>query len=501
MNNQNFMDPIATTFDLMVCIGDGSLTSDQQTRALAEKLNLPYRLVLDSDTDILPGVYHTSIYDIKLSRLYEKIKNFKTKIHVLNISKELFKNAEDFVATMFMINNLEQHLSVEYSAEREQTWFFSQLKDNKAMCIMPFIGAWQFPKLGSHCCHMPDIWGSQNDFFGGKSQQIRQKILEGTRVAECRKCYELDDNGAQSDRVLWSYQWASRLGIRSLQDLNSNTNIKFYHLNLDNQCNLLCRMCSPNSSSLIAKEYTKLKLYQPDKIKSTSRDFMRNVDISQLKEIVVSGGEPTINSKFLDFLESLIQTEHQNLNILISTNGVTLTPRMKKIINQLPNLVFSVSIDGFDRVNHYIRWPANWNKLVKNINYFYKQNKLSHFNTTVSIYNIAQLHDLYTWIDHLDPKIACSMNFVGNPDHMTPWNYPDKSQVYKSLEEIKQLSIYKFNQNLQSYITYIESKMSNRIFDKEKLRKFYQFNDLLDNSRKVALKDYIEPLESLRFSL
>jgi len=485
-------------FDLIICIGDGSLNSNHQSQKIAESLNFPYHLVLDAKTNVMPGVYHTSVYDIKLAQIHDKLKNYRVKIQVLDIPSEAFKTQQDYSDTMMMINDLSKLFLIEYCNEKDRNWFFSQLKDNKAFCVMPFIGVMKRPNSGSHCCHMPNLWQSKTDFFGKSSQEIRQKMLAGTRVPECKFCYDLDDNGVVSDRVSWSYQWATDLKLHSLENLHDNTDIKIYHLDLDNKCNLLCRMCDPDHSNLIAEEYHKLKLEERKEQKNLPESFMQDVDLSRLTKIIVTGGEPTINAKFLNFLESLVGTKHQDLSIIISTNAAVLNRRIKKIADHLPNLKFSISIDGFERVNHYIRWPIDWDKMLQNIDYLYKQKKVSNFKTTISLYNITKLHDLYTWIDSVYPDIPCGMNFVEYPEYMIPWNYPVKSTVFESIEKIKMLSIYQLDQSLQGWISHIESKLSSWVFDQDRLARFYQFNDILDQSRNIALKDYIEPLENIR---
>jgi sulfatase maturation enzyme AslB (radical SAM superfamily) len=489
---------IPSEFDLVLCIGDGSANSDQQSRAIAESLNIPYNYVLDVNTTVVTGVYHTSVYDIKLAQIYDKVKNHRVKIQVLNISIENFKTPNDYAACMAMTMSLSKSFTVEYSKEKSRSWYFKELANNKAFCAMPFIGVHQTQSGGSHCCHMPALWKSKVDFFGEASLALRQKVLSGIRVPECKFCYDLEEHGGVSDRVSWSHHWAGNLASSSREDMINHTNIKIFHLDLDNTCNLMCRMCSPKYSNLIDNEYKKLNLLNDNSPENFPRQFMPDIDLAQLTKLMVTGGEPTINTKFLRLLESLIGTKQQDLSISVSTNAAVFTRRMKKIVNYLPNLRFSISIDGFDKVNQYIRWPIKWNKMMRNIDYLYNEKRISNFKTTVSMYNVSSLHDLYTWINSVYPGIPCTMNFVQRPNHMTPWNYPDKLAVFDSLEKIKALSIYQQDHDMQSNIRYIESAISSWVFDPKLAEQFYQFNDTLDQSRGVVLQDYIGSLESYR---
>jgi sulfatase maturation enzyme AslB (radical SAM superfamily) len=183
---------------------------------------------------------------------------------------------------------------------------------------------------------------------------------------------------------------------------------------------------------------------------------------------------------------------------LVTSNVVIINRQLKQLIDHLPNLKFGVSIDGIDQINHYIRWPSPWIKIKENIKYLYDTKRISHFKTTVSLYNIQELYKLYQWIDCNYPDIPLSMNFVETPDHLIPWNLPDKSVAICELDKLKKLSIYHQNENFRKYIDYMEKKLSVWVFDVELLKKFFVFSDLLDNSRKVMLKDYIESVDVYR---
>jgi hypothetical protein len=91
------------------------------------------------------------------------------------------------------------------------------------------------------------------------------------------------------------------------------------------------------------------------------------------------------------------------------------------------------------------------------------------------------------------------MNFVTVPDHQTPWNYPDKKKVLTEIEKIKNLSLYWTQHDFKTLIDGIKFKLENQNkVDSELLNKFFQFNDILDKSRNIKLKDYIPDIEMYR---
>lgn len=487
--------------DIVVCLGTGTLECDTMTRSIASALGMPYNLILEPLTECRPGVYHTSVYDIKLSEIKKKLHNLNAKIILLKLSPDSFQTKQDYTSTRLMFDTLAKIFPTEDQNVSSNQWIYQQLQNNKAFCIMPFVAVHQNNSGGSHCCHMPQqLWqGNFPDFFNNKSIEIRKKILSGQRVPECAKCYEIDDNHGHSDRKSYSYDLVGEFQISSESDLEKNTALKYFHLVLDNQCNLLCRMCHPHNSNLIEKEYIQLKLL--DKPVKSKKSVFDAIDYNTLEKMQVTGGEPTINDSFLDFLSGLPEGKKRTLHIMISTNAASFSKRFRSLVDEFPHLRFGVSIDGFNDLNYYIRWPSVWSKVTNNIKFLYNQGKISLFNTTVSIYNINKLFDLYNWFDENYLNIPCWMHFVDKPEIMIPWNYPNTSQILQDLDKIKNLKIYSMNQGLQDNIHYIELRLKSWRFDKDLLRKFYSFNDLLDRKRKTSLQNYNKELHYFRIGL
>ena len=161
---------------------------------------------------------------------------------------------------------------------------------------------------------------------------------------------------------------------------------------------------------------------------------------------------------------------------------------------------FTVSIDGFDRLNHYIRWPSNWVDIVDNIRYLIDNGHVVNFNTTVSIYNVIRLYELFAWFDQSFPEILVHAALaVSDNDILSALKFPDARLAKDRLLPIQQLKCYKNDGLLKSTIDGIISHYdSDPILDQHKLRQFFEFNDKLDRSRNIQLIDYIPELEQAR---
>lgn len=282
-----------------------------------------------------------------------------------------------------------------------------------------------------------------------------------------------------------------------MDDLSKITHPAYYEIRPSNVCNLQCRMCGPGSSQLIGKEYRRLNLIS--KLPPAQRSDFDIIDFTNLKKLYVAGGEPTAMPEFYNFLDRCIK--HNGVfEFLVNTNGTKLNSRFKKQLKSLPHMQFTVSIDGFDRLNHYIRWPSNWADIVDNIRYLVDHGHVVTVNTTVSIYNVLGLHELFAWLDDSFPGILVHAGLVvSDNDILSALRFPDSGLAKDRLLTIKQLNCYKNDGLLKSVVDgMIAHYDSDPVQDPTKLRQFFEFNDKLDQSRNIQLLDYIPELEQAR---
>jgi hypothetical protein len=90
------------------------------------------------------------------------------------------------------------------------------------------------------------------------------------------------------------------------------------------------------------------------------------------------------------------------------------------------------------------------------------------------------------------------MNLLKTPTHQAAWNFPNKQVALDDLQKIKTLKKYHVDEVFNSNINSIIQRIETCEVDYAKLSKFFEFNDLLDQSRGVNLVDYIPELEQCR---
>jgi sulfatase maturation enzyme AslB (radical SAM superfamily) len=329
-------------------------------------------------------------------------------------------------------------------------------------------------------------------------------MIEGTRIPEhCGVCYEYENLGIESYRQFESMDWVSQLGLENIHDIKNITRPYFYEMHMGNHCNIKCRGCTPSASAPIGQEIKKFNIILPAEVSWTPNSpSITDIDIDTLDEkssVYFHGGEPTIMPEVLEFLENCIEKNKTNFSLTMCTNGVKLSDRFLTAVSKFPHTNFSISIDGFDRINDYWRSGSKWDKVIANAHLLQSQGHSISINTVPGIYNVTNLHLLFEFLDREFPFTA-----VYNQINYLPWqsayNHPNHELVIDSMRRCMNTSVY--HSNGKSCKTAVDS-LYNHYINKppcniDDLRNFFSYNDQLDRARGVRLADYIPELEAAR---
>jgi hypothetical protein len=494
----------------VLCLGNNTQDTDTKTRNLAKAaLSECHGLLSELDGTIASmvqnGWYHSSVYDIEYGRLVALATECDLTI-MLDQPKEQYSHPDAFYKTVMLIKNLHNGKFIDPSYANSINFFETLVETNKSFCIFPFIELLTNQRSDGFttvCCrsttpvaHVSEIidWQTNKSY-----QAIRNNMLNGVPIPDhCSSCYKLESKNILSARQQETVEWANRLNLKSLQDLNQITHPSYYEIRPSNICNLQCRMCSPTNSHLIGREYKKINLVS--EIPSKERSDFSIVNFTNLKKLYVAGGEPTAMTEFYEFLDLCIQQNKTDFEFLINTNASKLSNRFKKQLKEFSNIQFIVSIEGVGPLNHYIRWPSDWNTIVENMNFLRKNRHFITTNTTVSIYNVLGLYNLLKFFDDNFPGmlVHCS-SCASQNDILSGFKFPYPELALRKLLPIQQLRCYKNDRLLKSFIDgIITHYQSTPEIDLDQLKLFFEFNDKLDRSRDIKLVDYIPELEQAR---
>lgn len=482
-------------------IGNGNELADQKARDLCLEQSVEYKGLLDTELPEYDGGFHTSIYDLSYEKIKDIAKNFN-KVVLLDQSD--YQTVDDFSKTIELVHDLEKITTVIFVDPSYRNEILKLLDSNPTFCLAPFISMYvQEDVHGKNivvpCCWYKSPLAEYTSTFNYENDpgfsQLRTDLLDGKQNSGCGTCYQVEQADALSYRTRFSKEWALKLGISKIEELKAKP--AYYDIRLGNKCNMMCRTCNPGSSNLIDKEYFSIKL-ESKSIGTTRVDNFDLIDTDELVCLYIAGGEPSINEEFIKFIETCIEKNHTDFELIINTNALVITDYFLSLMSQFKKVKFEISLDGIGKINKYIRWPGEWTKIHENINRLKEvANQRISFNSVISIYNISNLYWLFEYIDTSHPKIESHISYTFDPEFLAPWKFPRKELVLQELEKVKSLKLYA-NQEFRSKIQGLVKLVTDYKVSNEETIKFFEWNDLLDKSRKIKLGDYIPELEKCR---
>lgn len=245
-------------------------------------------------------------------------------------------------------------------------------------------------------------------------KDIRKKMLAGENVSACSNCYKQEAAGIHSERMQWIEKFPD-LKPENLTTTAELSEVEQLDLRLGRVCNLQCRMCGPYSSTSWEPTWKKLGdlVNQPDQKTWDSLNLNNwpenpevwrqfRIFVPKLRRVYLTGGEPFLVSQNKEFLKFCIDSGHaSHIQLRYSTNGTIWDTDLPAMWSKFEKVTLNFSIDGLDEVNNYIRFPARWNQLMKNLELAKQASTIApihiSISTAVQVYNIFQITDLISF--------------------------------------------------------------------------------------------------------
>lgn len=305
------------------------------------------------------------------------------------------------------------------------------------------VGAAGVPlSLAEHS--LDEIWNS--DFM----RTLRRDMIEGRRIPGCAQCYADEARGGISQRLRdnasfeagWLNPDQMTLSDIVRQTIDDDYRVArlpaMIEIEIGNLCNLKCRMCSGNSSTLIAKGPVHHKwaeghrdpgsvaspyhLRRPDSVDLLARELAKDGG-GQVKRLYFIGGEPLLAREVRTLLDGLAAAGHaHDIELSFVSNG-SAVPRWLSLAPQFRRVDFAISVDGFGSRYEYIRYPASWAMLVKNIRRLREMPNVHVVVTsTIQINNALHITDLFRYLDTVE--VGFTAYLLHWPLHLAPAALP-----------------------------------------------------------------------------
>lgn len=294
----------------------------------------------------------------------------------------------------------------------------------------------------SPCCMSLDSLGDINKdslsdvFYGPAMQQLRQEFVDGKRPQGCSPCWNNEDRGLTSIRL----HNKKRLKQRFLESYFEQPKIANLDISFQNTCNFKCRICLPESSSLVAEEHSRLfKIpMQPQSKWSESDHFTQQITdlLPQIINIDMYGGEPFLIKKFAKVLESAIETDTaKNIRLHYNSNGSIWPGAFIEYWPHFKEVDIHFSIDAIGNQFEYQRGGL-WSEVEENVlrvkNLGFPNLKI-RIMPSISIMNVLYIDQVLDWAKQHD--------FPAFVSHVT---MPDAFSLSNLTQSAKDLIIDKY---------------------------------------------------------
>jgi hypothetical protein len=360
-------------------------------------------------------------------------------------------------------------------SQREQ-W----INDNKHICISPYK---EFHYRKSHknpCCFYQN-----NDTFDGSMTSTVKTNIESMKLdSNCKQCHRQEQRGQLSGRQrelleLPTQELIDFLTIKKVKDFSST-------FMFSNKCNMSCRMCDGNLSSLYDKTWNKVdRPYATISDNNEYWEIIKNdiksqVDNYETYRLNIMGGEGTIQEDLYKLTDWLIKEKlSQKIYLELGTNGsVFLKEAYSDWCKNFKQVSFALSIDSVADNYYYARWPVKFDKIKDNLQNFAELEKSFtncnyYLTPTFYVNNIAYLTD---WLDFFEnfysDKTQCHIfdNTLNKPNYLAVINLPTyiKQQLCSTIEPVlEQYSILEKNSVFKRSIASLVDQLKNNLEEPE----------------------------------
>lgn len=235
-------------------------------------------------------------------------------------------------------------------------------------------------------------------------QQFRQSVLGNNPVSACRKCYVEEQSGGHSRRfknlqksAIFGQAFEASFAQSPIQKYITTTGTTTshpidIHVDLGNFCNLACKMCGPQASSMIASQQVRWGIESSRQYLGT--DWTKNeavwqsflhqlLEIPSLNNIHFMGGETLLTNRFEQLVDFMTANQRFDLCFSFVTNGTVMQPALMDKLTKFRRVGIEVSIETVDEHNAYQRQGTDTKLVLANIDRY--QTWCNEDNITITV--------------------------------------------------------------------------------------------------------------------
>jgi len=291
-----------------------------------------------------------------------------------------------------------------------------------------------------------DIW------FGDTFEKYRHALEKNIFLNRCKECEKNINEG------VWPL-------AKAYEDFPIKQYPSLMELELSNQCNLECIMCSGELSSGIRKNRDKLPplpMIYDESFREQLHEF-----IPHLTELRFNGGEPFAQKIVLDICDDVARI-NPGLKINMATNGTVINKRVRHIMSN-NNLHFNISIDSLIPYKYEeIRINGKFYKLMINTVKFAEYCKENNRDLSIMVNpmrnNWEEMVHFVEFTHGLNANLW--FNTILYPKQYAIWNLPtsELTEIYNTMKD----QLTNLDKSLKTYSVFehlVEKQIKNWLLD------------------------------------
>lgn len=386
----------------------------------------------------------------------------------------------------------------------------------KPHCYAPFYNVYlrASSKESRVCCmavgsHQLESNEMSQVFNNPTAQSIRKSMLANEWHPSCRRCEEREDLGLESDRQMYDawYESAVENGVIPADEPHQELmpEPRWADIRPSNLCNLKCRMCYPDNSTEVSREWSELtspvndvtldNSYNKDELTQFSqRKQYKLPELNRVVNLKLLGGEPTVQKEVFDILDKTEYNEHSKVDITTNATTKQQFNGIQPYLKDIAQVGWCVSIDGTHEAYEYVRTPARWERFDEAVHHLL-DNQWARLNTVVTFHfvlqawNWASINDTLAYVQRMEEQYVHSKSPHGHCGlTIQPVDQPWLGLAVVPYDEReRELALVK--KNFQRRWGELKKWSDQTPYDHNLHLRFKAYTQLLDNKRSTLFSD------------
>lgn len=402
------------------------------------------------------------------------------------------------------------------------------VKESKHFCILPWIHFHAWPNGKVMPCCVADSNQSVSQIKPKQSiikmmnsaefKQMRLDMLNDKPVKACNRCYELEKIG------VWTLRQSQNIvrGLNSIDLVSKTTDdgsikdfkMKYMDIRFSNLCNMKCRTCGPECSSLHAQEFVEKRkgseaLKNYFKMESTlvsvneTGEFFKKLTpyLDDVEEVYFAGGESLLTKEHYDCLEYWIKKGlTEKVELTYTTNFSSLKYKNKNLVSlwkQFPKVKIWASLDDSGPRAELLRKGTDWNKIEENI--LKIKNDAPHIQfsitPTISIWNV------FSFPKFFDSMIERKLISEELPPRLNLLTHPWWANIQILPDDVKEKLIKVYDTYVEKYSYDVHMRNRFKIVRNSLKEGSANWGERVSRENKDGIKEFIafnEEMDSIR---